>query len=57
MDKKDFDRVLEQYLVEGWISSEDYEKMDEMQTYVIQAIKRARSRIKNRTKEEKTYVK
>jgi uncharacterized membrane-anchored protein len=55
MPDKDFNRVLEVYLVEGWMTPEDYEAMDSNQIMIVQAIKRARQRLKNRNKQEKTY--
>jgi hypothetical protein len=55
MSEKEFNRVLEVYLTEGWMQSEEYEAMDDMQRYVVQAIKRARARIKRRNSEEKIY--
>jgi len=47
---KDFNRVLEKYLVEGYMDCEEYEEMDEGQIFVIQSIKRARARLKNKQK-------
>lgn len=46
MPDKDFNRVLEKYLTEGYMDCEEYEAMNEIQVIIIQAIKRARKRIK-----------
>ena len=55
MVEKEFNNVLEKYLVEGYMTPDEYERMDEGQVFIIQAIKRARKRIKSRSSEEKTY--
>lgn len=46
MEKKKFNGVLEAYLTENYMTCDDYEEMDEMQVMIIQAIKRARARLK-----------
>lgn len=48
MPKKEFDRVLEVYLTEGFLRVEEWEEMDDLQKMIIQAIKRARNRLKNK---------
>ena len=50
MTDKEFNLVLEKYLVEGFVSSDEYERMNEVQVIIIQAIKRARKRIKAKQK-------
>ena len=50
MSDKDFNSVLDKYLVEGYMSSEDYEKLNEVQLIIVQAIKRARKRIQAKQK-------
>jgi len=46
MSDKEYNRVLEVYLTEGYLRVEEWERMDDTQQYVIQAIKRARKRLK-----------
>ena len=46
MTEREFNKALEAYLTEGYITCEDYEGMNDYQVYTIQAIKRARKRLK-----------
>lgn len=48
MDSKNFNRVLDKYLTEGIMLSEEYEMMEDEQKLIIQTIKRALKRIKGR---------
>ena len=45
ISKKDWNRIVDNYLETGKMLSEDYESLDELQVYVIQTLKRAFSRI------------
>lgn len=45
MKDLDFNKVLDYYLSTGKMLSEDYEKLDDMQKYVIQTLKRAYKRL------------
>jgi hypothetical protein len=45
MEEKEFNKVLDFYLIWGNILSEDYENLNDEQRYVIQCLKRAFKRI------------
>jgi hypothetical protein len=45
MKDREFNKVLDKYLTEGTMLSEDYENLDDLQKYVIQSLKRAFKRI------------
>jgi hypothetical protein len=51
MTDKDFNKVLDHYLITGKMKSEHYEMMSEEQQNIIQIIKRAFARIKNKIDE------
>jgi hypothetical protein len=45
MEDREFNHVLDNYLVTGKMTSEDYELCDDLQKHVIQSLKRAFKRI------------
>ena len=55
MERLEWNKILDRYLVEGTMSSYDYERMPDEYKFVIQEIKKAMARI-NRTTERKLYV-
>lgn len=48
MPDKEYNRVLETYLTDGYLRAEEWEAMSDLQQTIIQAIKRARKRLKAR---------
>jgi len=47
-----FNKVLDRYLIENLISSEEYELLDDSQKFVIQTLKKAFKRIKSKQNNE-----
>jgi hypothetical protein len=45
MEEKDFNKIIDRYLLDNVMSSEDYENLNDYQKYTIQVLKRAFSRI------------
>lgn len=54
MEEKEFNKVLDRYIIENKMASVDYENLTDEQRYVIQCLKRAFKRI-NKTNETKIY--
>jgi len=54
MERLEWNKVLDKYLSEGTMLSEDYERMGDEYKYVIQEIKKAFKRL-NKTDEKKVY--
>lgn len=48
MIRKDWNKFLDKYLGENIISSDDYDELNEVQTAIIQEIKKCLARIKNK---------
>lgn len=48
MLSKDWNKILDRYLVEGTMSSEEYEQMEYERKYTIQEIKKSIKRINNK---------
>ena len=55
MERKEWNKVLDYYLINNDMSCDDYEGLDEAQVYCIQEIKKARKRL-NKSSETKIYV-
>jgi hypothetical protein len=53
MNPAEFTRVLAHYLVEGWMTSDDHEAMDESQKWCIHRIDLARAYLKRLEIKEK----
>ena len=45
MEEKDFNKIIDRYLLDNVMSSEDYENLNDYQKYTIQVLKRAFARI------------
>jgi len=52
MPPLEFNKVLDRYLIENLISSEEYELLDDSQKFVIQTLKKAFKRIKSKQNNE-----
>jgi hypothetical protein len=48
MEKKDWIRILDRYLIEGTMNPEDYENMEYERKYTIQEYKKAIKRINSK---------
>jgi molybdopterin biosynthesis enzyme MoaB len=48
MKPLDFNKILDKYLTEGTMTSEEYELLDDEQKLIIQTIKRAFARLNKR---------
>lgn len=46
MIRKDWNKMLDRYLVEGTMSAEDYENLNDIQKAIIQELKKSFKRIK-----------
>jgi len=54
MNRKDWNKLLDKYLVRGTMSVSEYEALNPIQVAIIQELKKSLARIKSKLKNEKT---